>query len=107
MPLDPWATVWICLVYCWINGVNMTGSLDTSWQAGVKRPIVPVVLFCIAFMSLMCEPVWSHELCSIFGSMALAASSVLACKFEMPPITGERSCQSFPVMVSKGPISGN
>jgi len=58
--------------------VNMTESIHTSWRAGVHRPILLVALFCTAFSSLMYELVWSRELSYVFGSTALAASSILA-----------------------------
>ncbi len=44
----------------------------------LQRSILLVALFCTAFSSLVYELVWCRELSYVFGSTALAASSVLA-----------------------------
>ncbi|MHC4159429.1 MAG: fused MFS/spermidine synthase [Planctomycetota bacterium] len=44
----------------------------------LQRNILLVALFCTAFSSLVYELVWCRELSYVFGSTALAASSVLA-----------------------------
>ncbi len=44
----------------------------------LQRSILLVTLFCTAFSSLVYELVWSRELSYVFGSTALAVSSVLA-----------------------------
>jgi spermidine synthase len=44
----------------------------------VRRNVLLTALFCTAFSSLVYELVWSRKLSYIFGSTALAASSVLA-----------------------------
>ena len=44
----------------------------------LQRNILLITLFCTAFSSLVYELVWSRELSYVFGSTALAVSSVLA-----------------------------
>lgn len=51
---------------------------DTSVAGTFKRLLLLLILFLTAFSSLAYELVWSRELSYIFGSTAMASSSVLA-----------------------------
>ena len=52
--------------------------MENTLHNKLQRKILLIALFCTAFSSLVYELVWCRELSYVFGSTALAASSVLA-----------------------------